>query len=67
VLNVARTEFDEDENEENKTEDFFVQLQHLQVFFHSFQRNNQLFIPESCYNKYTHHISIIKANHCFRI
>lgn len=67
ALNIASTEFDEDENEENKTEDCFVELHHLNVHFQCIQIDKHLLEAVSCYQNYTDKISIYKANNCFRI
>lgn len=67
ALNIASTEFDEDENEENRTEDFFIELPYLSALFQLIQTNHSYIESVNNFHNTTNHISIYKANNCFRI
>lgn len=66
-LTITNSEFDEDENEKNNTEDLFVELHYLSVLFNQIPFSNNSFLVANIYNNLPSNIPIFKAINCFRI
>ncbi len=66
-LNLANSEFDEDETEENNTKDLFIELHYLSVFFNDVNLTTNYLLNHQIGYTYPLSLSIFKAINCFRI
>lgn len=66
-LNLANSEFDEDETEENNIKDLFIELHYLSVCFNHVNLTTNYLITHQISHTYPLSLSIFKAINCFRI